>query len=127
MVRQVPILGTLTMAYGGLLLFLALLVTCASPMGFLEEGDVGVLIFGLFLAVIYGVTGAAHLLAGYYCRQYRARVLTIVVICTGFLSCPFCGVLSFGLPIYGLVVLLNAEVVHAFMMGGEDREEDPAT
>ena len=120
MVRQVPILGIVTMVYGGLMVFLALLVTCASPMGFLEEGDVGVLFFGLFLALVYGALGIAHLVAGYLCRQYRARVLTIAVICGGFLSCPFCGVLSFALPIYGLIVLLNAEVAYAFLIGGED-------
>jgi hypothetical protein len=123
MVRQVPVLGTLTMVYGGLQLFLAVLVACASPVGFLEEGDVGLLFFGFFLAVVYGVVGIAHLVAGHLCRQFRARVVVIAVLCAGILSCPFCGVLSFALPIYGLVVLLQADVAHAFMMGGEDWEE----
>jgi len=123
MVRHVPVLGTLTMVYGGLQLFLALLVACASPMGFLEEGDVMVLFVGLFLAMAYAVVGIAHLVAGHLCRQYRARIAVLIVLCAGLLSCPFCGVLAFALPIYGLVVLLQADVVQAFLMGGEDWEE----
>lgn len=122
MVRQVPVLGTLTMVYGGLQLFLAVLVTCATPVGFLEEGDVATLFVGLFLAMAYGVVGIAHLVAGHLCRKFRARVAVIVVLCAGILSCPFCGVLSFALPIYGLVVLLQSDVALAFEMGGEDWE-----
>jgi len=108
------------MGYGGLQLFLALLITCASPVGFLEEGDIGVLFFGWFLAFCYAVVGAAHLVAGYFCRQYRGRIPVLIVLCAGILSCPFCGVLSFALPIYGMVVLLQDDVARAFEAGGEE-------
>ncbi len=120
MVRHVPVLATITMAYGGLQLFLALLITCASPMGFLEEGDIVVLLFGWFLALCYAIVGAAHLVAGYFCKQYRGRIPVLIVLCAGILSCPFCGVLSFALPIYGMVVLLQTDVAIAFEMGGEE-------
>lgn len=123
MARQVPIVGILMMVWGGLLTLLAGMIVCSSPLAYLENEDVAVIIFGLLLATVYGVCGIGHLVAGWFCRQYKGRILAVVVLCSGFLSCPFCGVLSLALPIYGLIVLLNSDSVHAFLVGGVDEDE----
>jgi len=114
---HVKVVGILAMVWGGLMLLLAVVITCFSPLMFLEGEDPFVIVFGLFMALGYAAFGAGHLAAGWLCQRFRARIFVLSVLATGLFTCPFCGPLSLALPIYGFIVLLNRDVEYAFMMG----------
>ncbi len=123
MVRHVPVLSTLMMVWGGIMIALGTLIVCTSPIGALQEGDPFVLLVGMVMGLMYLVFGTANLVLGWFVRSYRMRIPALLAMTGSVFTCPFCGLLAVALPVYGFVVLLNAEVAWAFTTGGADLEE----
>jgi hypothetical protein len=122
-VNHVSVLSTLQMVWGGTMVALGTLIVCSAPVGALQEGDLVVLLVGLVMAMLYLVFGVANLITGWLVRQYRGRIPALLAMVGSLFTCPFCGLLAVALPIYGFVVLLNAEVARAFTTGGPEPDE----
>lgn len=129
-VRQIPILATMTIVQGALLLVMGIfcagygivIVTMmrtgnmpmppdAPPMEIVSIGLIGVGILVLIIAIM-------HIIAGIRNLKYRGRGFTMVTWMLGLLaSCTcYCAPTSVGLAIWGLIVFLNPAVVLAFKM-----------
>ena len=134
-VRQIPILGVMTIVQGVLLLVMGVLcfgygiffvmmpgmmppeelarMKAANPVSLETIGAVAI---GIGVLVL--VVAIMHIVAGIRTLKYRGRVFTIVTWLVGLLAAftCYCGPTSIGLAIWGLIVFLNPAVVSAFKM-----------
>ena len=134
-VRQIPILGILTIVQGALLLVMSLFligygiffVWMPEMMPPEERAKMQAQADGM-LEIIGGVTIAIgvivlviaimHIIAGIRTLKYRGRTFTIVTWMMGLLAAftCYCGPTSVGLAIWGLIVFINPAVASAFKM-----------
>jgi len=127
-VKQVPVIGILTMVQGGLELLMGLfLLGMAGVMTFVMLADQGPgqppveaawIIGGVYGVLGLGVLGlgSLRLYAGYCVFKFQRRLLAIITNCLGFgtlITC-YCAPTALGIGIYGLIVLLQPAVIAEF-------------
>jgi hypothetical protein len=127
-VKQVPVVGILTMVQGGLELLMGIfLIAMAFLMSVVMINDRGPGrppdevawivggVYGLLGLGVFGL-GSLRLYAGYCVFKFRRRILAIVTGCLGFatlITC-YCAPTALGIGIYSLIVLLQPAVIAAF-------------
>jgi hypothetical protein len=130
MVRQVPVLGTLMIVHGVMLVLMAVMMGVGgAALGMISDmppGAVGVgdlsFMFG-FLAlsgVLHLVPAILQIVSGVKLMRRRGKVLAFVALGSGFLTVLncYCAVTSIPLLAYGLVVLLNEGVADVLDIEG---------
>ena len=129
--RQIPILGIMTIVQGALILMMGIAVIGygiffavilqmdnanmppnGPPVAIIAAVGIGV---GLLLLTI----AALHIIGGIRNLKYRGRNLTIIAWVLGLLASftCYCAPTSVGLAIWGLIVFLNPATASAFKMG----------
>ncbi len=132
-IQQVMPYGILMMVNGGLFLLMGLILV-AIPVMILTLADGADLgdQEAMIVTGVYGVMGVAmltggvlQLWAGWRAIHFRGYVLTILGIASaalGSLTC-YCAPTGIALAIWGLILLLNSDVQHAFQMGKTESRE----
>jgi hypothetical protein len=142
LVRHVPLVATLLIVQGVLECLLVLLYACLLPLVNLPElfdrsqenpwifvsqllGLVLLMAFTLAMAVV-------KLVAGIRNRRWQGRVLGLVALSSGLISCCtlWCGPTGIALGIYGLIVYTDQGVLRTFRAAAGDsplRSEQPLT
>jgi hypothetical protein len=134
LVRQVPALGITMMVHGGLVLLLGIFllvygVSLAVSFGSMPEPAPidpsapgpqmmeGIMTWTMLgLGVVHALVGVLQLVAGFYVRASRGRVLGIVALLLGILTVfgCYCGPTALALIVWGLIVLLSGPVGDRF-------------
>lgn len=124
-VDQVPLLGTLMAAHGGLMLAWSLFCVFGASVGALSHLTGGDEIESTLMLVGYTIfalgslpVGVLQLVAGLRLRQFKNRKLALVSQWLGlvafFLGAVFCFPTALALVIFGHVVLLDQAVADRF-------------
>ena len=130
MVRQVPVLGVLQIVQGALESLLGILLTVMGPMmGTILKNSpqqpempaaMPAFMAGAYVVIGLGMlaVGALRVTTGVMHLSYKGRTLGFVSLGLGLASLftCYCFPTALGLLIYGLIVLLNADVARAFEM-----------
>jgi hypothetical protein len=139
MVSQIPVVGILMIVNGSLATLLGLLFTFAGPLMFtmmqrdgpgMGQQEAQIL---TWMSIVYVVLGSAVALAGVLnivggvrALQFRNRNLVLTALFFNILpifTC-YCSPTSLGLMIYGLIVMFQTDVAHAFTLGDSGYSAD---
>jgi len=130
-VKQLPVLGILTLVQASLELMMSvMLVVLGVMMGFMQNNpefqkipnspsmqivSIGYSIFGGFI----GVMALLRLISGVMILRRRGRMFSIVVSVLGLASVftCYCSLTSVGLCVYSLIVLVQPSVIAEFEKG----------
>lgn len=140
LLRQLPVLGVLMIVQGTLVLLMGLGLialgvfmpqfmeaqmaqemqgqSAAEASAAVESARTIMLVMYGGFGVVLAIVGGLGIYAGIRIISYRGRVLGIVALSVGFvpvITC-YCAPTGIALGIYGLIVLLNSDVVLAFQL-----------
>ncbi len=140
MLPQLPVVAVLTMVQGGLEIlggFVAMFYALAMPtfMSTLPQQGANppppppqAVLDGIFYAgLVYGVVlfalGGARIFAGIKMLQYRSYVFVMATLISGLVTLftCYCFPTALVMAIYGMILLLNPSVKHAFDLAKEGR------
>ena len=132
MVTQVPVIGILMIVNGCLTGLMGLLLAAMGPFLFSmskvngqgvppgQEKMLAAMSFGYAaVGVVVLVGGILNVIGGIRVYHFRGRTFAIVALFANLASIftCYCSASSFGLMIWGLIVLFNSDVADAFKLG----------
>jgi hypothetical protein len=134
MVQQVSIVSILMIVHGALVTVTGLLFAFMGPAMFAlihldpnpddpdeKVGAAMMLVVSLSCGGLWVIVGALNVFAGIQCRNFRGHTLSLVALFSNLLAVfsLICSPTSLGLIIYGLMVLMSADVKRAFSMAAQ--------
>ena len=141
-VKQVPVIASLMIAQGVLLLILAIVCVgyaflFSNMDSFLppdeQQPEMAEQMMSVFsiacivLSVAAGILSILHFVAAYFGFNYKHRVFGIATMILGLTTIltVYCAPTSIGLAVYGLIIFFNPAVVRAFQLrkAGMGKEE----